>query len=74
MAVWLKKPVKTMTFEEAVKVIQVAERARQGRFRAAFMKRIYLEDKRARQTKSQVETGPSPDDAATCIQKVKSLI
>ncbi|KFO85346.1 IQ and AAA domain-containing protein 1, partial [Buceros rhinoceros silvestris] len=65
-----QKPVKTMTFEEAIKVIQVAERARQGRFRAAFMKRIYLEDKRARQTKSQVEMGPSPDDAATCIQKV----
>ncbi|XP_010142863.1 PREDICTED: IQ and AAA domain-containing protein 1, partial [Buceros rhinoceros silvestris] len=66
----VNKPVKTMTFEEAIKVIQVAERARQGRFRAAFMKRIYLEDKRARQTKSQVEMGPSPDDAATCIQKV----
>lgn len=62
-----------MTFEEAIKVIQVAERARQGRFRAAFMKRIYLEEERARQTKSQAEMGPSPDDAATCIQKVKSL-
>ncbi|NWR55510.1 DRC11 protein, partial [Bucorvus abyssinicus] len=65
-----QKPFKAMTFEEAIKVIQVAERARQGRFRAAFMKQIYLEDKRARQTKSQAEMGPSPDDAATCIQKV----
>ncbi|NXJ89338.1 DRC11 protein, partial [Corythaixoides concolor] len=65
-----QKPVKVMTFEEAVKVIQVAERARQGRLRAAFMKQIYLEEKRERQTKLQVQMGPSLDDAATCIQKV----
>ncbi|XP_050756014.1 dynein regulatory complex protein 11 [Gymnogyps californianus] len=65
-----QKPVKAMTFEEAIKVIQVAERARQGRCRAAFMKQIYLEEKRERQTKLQVQMGPSPDDAATCIQKV----
>ncbi|XP_009885886.1 PREDICTED: IQ and AAA domain-containing protein 1 [Charadrius vociferus] len=66
----VKKPVKAMTFEEAIKIIQVAERARQGRCRAAFMKRIYLEEKKDRQTKLQVQMGPSPDDAATCIQKV----
>ncbi|KGL95372.1 IQ and AAA domain-containing protein 1, partial [Charadrius vociferus] len=65
-----QKPVKAMTFEEAIKIIQVAERARQGRCRAAFMKRIYLEEKKDRQTKLQVQMGPSPDDAATCIQKV----
>ncbi|NXW14984.1 DRC11 protein, partial [Circaetus pectoralis] len=65
-----QKPVKAMTFEEAIKMIQVAERARQGRCRAAFMKQIYLEEKRERQTKLQVQMGPSPDAAATCIQKV----
>ncbi|NXI99295.1 DRC11 protein, partial [Psophia crepitans] len=65
-----QKPVKAMTFEEAVKVIQVAERARQGRCRAAFMKKIYLAEKRERQTKLQVQMGPTPDAAATCIQKV----
>ncbi|NXT41464.1 DRC11 protein, partial [Pelecanoides urinatrix] len=64
-----QKPVKAMTFEEAIKMIQVAERARQGRCRAAFMKQIYLEEKRG-QTKLQVQIGPNPDDAATCIQKV----
>uniref|UniRef100_A0A8B9TV14 IQ motif containing with AAA domain 1 n=1 Tax=Anas platyrhynchos TaxID=8839 RepID=A0A8B9TV14_ANAPL len=53
-----------------VKMIQVAERARQGRRRAVFMKQMYLEEKRKRQTKLQVQTGPNPDDAATCIQKV----
>ncbi|NXF50938.1 DRC11 protein, partial [Oceanites oceanicus] len=65
-----QKRVKAMTFEEAIKVIQVAERARQGRCRAAFMKQIYLQEKRERQTKLQVQMGPNPDDAATCIQKV----
>lgn len=69
----LKKPVKTMTSEEATRVIQIAERARQGRRRAAYMKKLYLEDKRQNQTEPQVEMGPSPDDAATCIQKVRSL-
>ncbi|NXX47473.1 DRC11 protein, partial [Tricholaema leucomelas] len=65
-----QKPVKTMTSEEATRVIQVAERARQGRHRAAFMKKLYLEEKRQNQTEPQVEMGPSPDAAATCIQKV----
>ncbi|XP_064308233.1 dynein regulatory complex protein 11 isoform X1 [Phalacrocorax carbo] len=65
-----QKPAKTMTVEEAIKMIQVAERARQGCRRAAFMKQIYLEEKRERQTKLQVQMGPNPDDAATCIQKV----
>ncbi|NXG93162.1 DRC11 protein, partial [Stercorarius parasiticus] len=65
-----EKPVKAMTFEEAIKIIQVAERARQGRCRAAFMKQIYHERKRERKTKHEVQAGPSPDDAATCIQKV----
>ncbi|NWS68516.1 DRC11 protein, partial [Crotophaga sulcirostris] len=64
-----QKPVSVMAFEEAIKVIQVAERARQGRARAAFMKRIYLQKKRERQTKVQVQTGLSQNDAAICIQK-----
>ncbi|NXI51795.1 DRC11 protein, partial [Chloroceryle aenea] len=65
-----QKPVVTMTVEEATKLIQAAERARQGRCRAVLMKQLYLEDKRKRQTKQQVEMCPSPDAAATCIQKV----
>ncbi|NXA48472.1 DRC11 protein, partial [Nothocercus julius] len=65
-----QKPVKSMDFGEAIKMIQVAERARQGRLRATFMKQIYLEEKRERQAKLQGKTGPNPDDAATCIQKI----
>ncbi|NXT04399.1 DRC11 protein, partial [Prunella fulvescens] len=64
-----QEPVTAMTLEEGIRVIQVAERARQGRARAAFMKKIYLEEKR--QSKKQEQgTGKNPDDAATCIQKV----
>ncbi|XP_008638936.1 PREDICTED: IQ and AAA domain-containing protein 1 isoform X1 [Corvus brachyrhynchos] len=64
-----QEPVTAMTLEEGIKVVQVAERARQGRARAAFMKRIYLEEKRQSQKEAQ-ERGKNPDDAATCIQKV----
>ncbi|NWT15565.1 DRC11 protein, partial [Vireo altiloquus] len=64
-----QEPVLAMTLEEGIKVVQVAERARQGRARAAFMKRIYLEEKRQSKKEDQ-EMGKNPDDAATCIQKV----
>ncbi|NXX33363.1 DRC11 protein, partial [Nicator chloris] len=64
-----QEPVTAMTLEEGIKVIQVAERARQGRARAAFMKKIYLEEKRTSKKEEQ-ETGKNPDDAATRIQKV----
>ncbi|NWW78776.1 DRC11 protein, partial [Climacteris rufus] len=63
-----QEPVTAMTLQEAIKVIQVAERARQGRSQAAFMKKMYLEDKR--RTKQEDQMGKNPDDAATCIQKV----
>ncbi|NWI58325.1 DRC11 protein, partial [Calyptomena viridis] len=63
-----EKPVKVMTIPEAVRLIQLAERARQGRYRAAFMKKVYLEENK--KPKSEEHTGPSPDVAATCIQKV----
>ncbi|NXY16600.1 DRC11 protein, partial [Atrichornis clamosus] len=63
-----QEPLTAVTLEEGIKLIQIAERARQGRSRAAFMKKIYLEDKR--ETKQEDQIGKSPDDAATCIQKV----
>ncbi|NXT67904.1 DRC11 protein, partial [Chaetops frenatus] len=64
-----QESVTAMTLEEATKVIQVAERARQGRARAAFMKKIYLEEKR-QSKKEEEQTGKNLDEAATCIQKV----
>uniref|UniRef100_A0A8C0G8G8 IQ motif containing with AAA domain 1 n=1 Tax=Chelonoidis abingdonii TaxID=106734 RepID=A0A8C0G8G8_CHEAB len=51
-------------------VIQISERARQGRLRATFMKQIYLEEKRERQARLQGVKGPNLDAAALRIQKV----
>ncbi|NXF26399.1 DRC11 protein, partial [Rhodinocichla rosea] len=64
-----QEAVTAMTLEEGIRVIQVAERAHQGRARAAFMRRIYLEEKR-HSKKQEQKMAKSPDDAATCIQKV----
>lgn len=59
-----------MSVDEAVRVIQVSERARQGRLRAKFMREIYLEEKRERMAKLQGEKALDPDLAAQRIQKV----
>ncbi|XP_069716596.1 dynein regulatory complex protein 11 [Phaenicophaeus curvirostris] len=61
-------PVRAMTVEEAVKAIQIAERARQGRCRMAYMRKIYLKMER-RLAKRQGQMGPNPNDAAVSIQK-----
>lgn len=60
-----------MLLEEAVRVIQIAERARQGRLRATFMKQIFLEEKRERLARLQGSKGPDVETAAMCIQRVK---
>uniref|UniRef100_A0A8C6XWK3 IQ motif containing with AAA domain 1 n=1 Tax=Naja naja TaxID=35670 RepID=A0A8C6XWK3_NAJNA len=65
-----KKPVKVMLLEEAVRIIQVAERARQGRLRATFMKQIFLEEKRERLARLQGSKGPDVETAAMCIQRI----
>uniref|UniRef100_A0A670XMD7 IQ motif containing with AAA domain 1 n=1 Tax=Pseudonaja textilis TaxID=8673 RepID=A0A670XMD7_PSETE len=57
--------------KEAVRIIQVAERARQGRLRATFMKQIFLEEKRERLARLQGSKGPDVETAAMCIQRVK---
>ncbi|XP_030436027.1 dynein regulatory complex protein 11 isoform X2 [Gopherus evgoodei] len=65
-----KKYVKPFPLEEVIRVIQISERARQGRLRATFMKQIYLEEKRERQARLQGVKGPNLDAAALHIQKV----
>ncbi|XP_059961897.1 dynein regulatory complex protein 11 [Mesoplodon densirostris] len=65
-----KYPVKPVPLEEAVKLIQVAERARQGRLRAMFMKQIYLQEYRAKQARLLGERVADVETAALCIQKV----
>uniref|UniRef100_A0A3P8XA35 ATPase AAA-type core domain-containing protein n=1 Tax=Esox lucius TaxID=8010 RepID=A0A3P8XA35_ESOLU len=63
--------VQTMSLEEAVRVLQVCERARQGRLRHHFMKEIRQAEKEEMAAKSPTSTSTlDPDQAATCIQKV----
>ncbi|XP_056108270.1 dynein regulatory complex protein 11 [Rhinichthys klamathensis goyatoka] len=57
-----------LTLERAIKVIQVAERARQGRLRAKFMREIHKDSER--QKKADEQESVSTDQAAVCIQKV----
>lgn len=63
-------PVKSMSVERAVWLLQVSERARQGRLRAHFMKTIRQEEQRRLQGNSSML---DPNQAATCIQKVSGI-
>ncbi|XDV49253.1 hypothetical protein PO909_018536, partial [Leuciscus waleckii] len=60
--------MRILTLERAIKVIQVAERARQGRLRAKFMREIHKDSER--QKKADEQEAVSTDQAAVCIQKV----
>lgn len=59
-----------MSLEEAIRLIQVHERARQGRLRAKFMKEIRMEEERERVAQQRGAPTLDPDVAATRIQKV----
>ncbi|XP_074046229.1 dynein regulatory complex protein 11 [Macrotis lagotis] len=65
-----KLHVKVMPLEEAVKMIQVAERARQGRLRATFMRQIYRQDVREKQARLLGENILDFSIAAIRIQKL----
>nr|XP_015209575.1 PREDICTED: IQ and AAA domain-containing protein 1-like isoform X1 [Lepisosteus oculatus] len=62
--------VRPLTLEEAIKLIQVSERARQGRLRAKFMKEIRHDEERQRRAKDKDVGYAGMDQAAICIQKV----
>lgn len=64
--------MRILTLERAIKVIQVAERARQGRLRAKFMREIHKDSER--QKKADEQEAVSTDQAAVCIQKVQYII
>ncbi|XP_074120517.1 dynein regulatory complex protein 11 isoform X2 [Sminthopsis crassicaudata] len=65
----LKLPLKVIPLEEAVKLIQISERARQGRLRATFMRQIYHQDIREKQARLHGEKAPDIGSAAVRIQK-----
>lgn len=55
---------------EAIILVQSAERARQGRLRATFMKEIKREEERDRKSPDNGQRKYSQDQGATVIQKV----
>lgn len=59
-----------MTMEEAIQLIQVHERARQGQLRAKLMTNIRQEEERQRLAQQQGKPTIDLDTAATVIQKV----
>lgn len=59
-----------MTKEEAIRLIQIHERARQGRLRAKFMKEIRMQEERERLAASRGAPTLDRDVAAITIQKV----
>ncbi|XP_036029377.1 dynein regulatory complex protein 11 [Onychomys torridus] len=66
----VKFAVKSLALEEAIKMIQIAERARQGRLRAMFMKQIFLQECRAKEIKLLGQKLADTSLAALQIQKV----
>ncbi|KAL6052586.1 hypothetical protein STEG23_025336, partial [Scotinomys teguina] len=66
----VKFTVKSLAWEEAVNLIQTAERARQGRLRAMLMKQIFLRELRAKEIKKLGKRQADPGLAALQIQKV----
>ncbi|XP_041056901.1 dynein regulatory complex protein 11 isoform X1 [Carcharodon carcharias] len=65
-----ERNIKLLMLEEAIKIIQISERARQGRLRAKFMLEIRMEEEKERLAKHRVASTLAPVMAATCIQKI----
>ena len=63
-----------MSTEEAIRLIQVHERARQGRLRAKFMREIRQQEEQVREVANRGAPTLDPDVAATRIQKVKKIL
>ncbi|KAL7884540.1 hypothetical protein AOLI_G00073100 [Acnodon oligacanthus] len=61
---------RTLSVEEAIRIIQVTERARQGRLRAKFMREIQRDQERQRKSEDRDLGASTMDQAAVCIQKV----
>ena len=62
-----------MSLEDAIRMIQIHERARQGRLRAKFMREIRQQEERERMVANRGAPTLDPDIAATRIQKVFTM-
>ena len=60
-----------MTLEDAIRMIQIHERARQGRLRAKICQEIRQQEERERLAANRGAPTLDPDIAATRIQKVQ---
>ena len=60
-----------MSFEEAIRLVQIHERARQGRLRAKFMREIRQQEERERMAQTRGAPTLDVDVAAIRIQKVR---
>ena len=63
-----------MSLEEAIKLIQIHERARQGRVRCNFMIEIKEMEEREKMATKRGAPTLDPDVAVTRIQKVFKII
>ena len=59
-----------MSLEEAIRVIQIHERARQGRLRAKFMREIRQQEEREKRAALRGAPTLDPEVASIRIQKV----
>ena len=59
-----------LTMEDAIRLIQVHERARQGRLRAKFMREIRMQEEREKMAATRGAPTMDPDVAAVHIQRV----
>ena len=60
-----------MTLEDAIRVIQIHERARQGRLRAKFMREIRQQEEREKRAALRGAPTLDPEVASVRIQKVR---
>ncbi|KAJ8301907.1 hypothetical protein KUTeg_020894 [Tegillarca granosa] len=65
----MKEDIK-MSLDDAIRLIQIHERARQGRLRAKFMKEIREQEERERNAQGRGAPTLDPDVAAVRIQKI----
>ncbi|CAK8678578.1 unnamed protein product [Clavelina lepadiformis] len=66
----MDKEAKKMSLDEAIRLVQIHERARQGRLRAKFMREIRLEEEREKLAAQRGAPTVDPDLAAVRIQKI----
>lgn len=62
--------IRILSLDEAIHIIQIAERTRQGRLRSKFMLEIRMEEERESMAKPRSTSTMSTDMAATLIRKI----